>query len=110
MKLVGYRYVRADEFLAKYFDEVFDLEARGYRRGPKSSRGIHMVKPCEAWITLEDEDGRRNTQDVRNEVCRFYNKKMLKLERFNAFIVDLLTEKVQIMIDEEGTFRIKNKI
>ena len=108
MRVIGHYFRRSKHVKATSLDEIRIYEDRGYKQGHHSiDGGVHMVKPCEAWICFETDSGNEGKQDMRDEILKFYDKKALRLEKFDAFIIDILTKKVILYFDQEGMVRIK---
>ena len=100
LKLIAHKFIRSKRVKARTSAELERLYMEGYNVGNTSSDGgVYMVKPCQAIIVVETSSGTRFTQDMRGEICRFYGKKSLRLERFNLFLSELLTGKVELRLD-----------
>ena len=111
MILIAHEFVRSKSVKVRDLDSVMFYEEKGYTRGNDCSDGsIRMVKPCEAWVKFETNSKNVYKQNMRSEICRFYGKQELKIERFNMFLVDVLTEKVKVVFDEMGSFRIIKQV
>lgn len=98
--VIGHYYVRSKCQKVRLPDVNY-YKAKGYvEKSESSDGGVYMTKPCEAWICVELPGGQYK-QDMRREICQYYDKKLLKLARFNLFLVDLLTGVVELQWNED---------
>ncbi len=100
--VIGHYYVRSKCQKVKYLSDVDYYKSKGYEVKSKSSDGgIYMTKPCQAWICVELSPGVQYKQDMRIDICRLYDKKILQLKRFNIFLLDLLNGTLELRWNED---------
>lgn len=102
MKIVGHEFVKSERRKCFSDAEVAYLKRAGFLVGTRKDNFVYMVKPVKAIVTVETEGGFRITQDMREQILRYYNLDHLKVERFNMFLADAMRGKIRLSVTSDG--------
>ncbi len=102
MKLVGHEFVKSERRKCFKDAEAAYLKRMGFIVGTRKDNFVYMVKPAKALVTVETEGGFRITQDMREQILRYYNLEHLRVERFNMFLADVMRGRIKLSVTSEG--------
>ncbi len=102
MKIVGHEFVKSERKKCFTDTEVAYAKRAGFLVGTRKDNFVYMVKPVKALVTVETEGGFRITQDMREQILRYYGMEHLLVQRFNLFLADAMRGKIKLSVTSDG--------